>query len=160
MSGFSDGILIFYGTCGHSLKNLENEFKDSKCNFYFMKDNNGETVEDCISVVLGGNDAYATTLMNNKGVGTIFLTPMWASGWKEIFYENCFSSSALDKNDLKRYGRVAKINTGLSFDTDFNDNVRKFADFFNMKIIELHGSLKIAEKSYQDSKKGVIEKMF
>ena len=114
MSGFSDGILIFYGTCGHSLKNLKNEFKDSKWTFYFLKDNMGENVEDCISIVLGGNDAYATTLMNCKGVGTIFLTPMWASGWKEIFYENCFSSPAFVKNDLKRYGRVATYSTSYS----------------------------------------------
>jgi hypothetical protein len=160
MSGFSDGILIFYGTCGHSLKNLENEFKDLECTFYFLKDNKGETMEDCISVALGGNDAYAKTLTNCKDVGTIFLTPMWASGWKELFYENGLSSSAFDKNDLKRYGRAAKINTGLSFDLDFNDNVSKFADFFNMKIIEIHGSFKIVDQSYQDSKKGVIEKMF
>ncbi|PWB54840.1 MAG: hypothetical protein C3F06_03450 [Candidatus Methanoperedenaceae archaeon] len=156
MSGFSDGILIFYGTCGHSLKNLENEFKG--CTFYFLKDNRGETVEDCISVALGGNDEYARTLMNCKDVGTIFLTPMWASGWKEIFHENSFSSSAVDKDDLKRYGRAAKINIGLSFDPDFTDNVRRFADFFNMKIIELHGSLKIADQSYKDSKKGVVKK--
>jgi hypothetical protein len=160
MSGFSDGILIFYGTCGHSLKNLENEFKDMGCTFYFLKDNKGETVEDCISVVLGGNDAYARTLINCKDVGTIFLTPMWASGWKEIFHENSFSSSVVNNDDLKRYGRAAKINTGLSFDQDFSDNVRRFADFFNMKIIELHGSLEIVDQSYKESKKGVIEKKF
>ncbi|MDL5501853.1 MAG: DUF1638 domain-containing protein, partial [Candidatus Methanoperedens sp.] len=31
MSGFSDRILIFYGTCGHSLVNIEKDFEDLEC---------------------------------------------------------------------------------------------------------------------------------
>ncbi len=31
MSHFSDKILIFYGTCGHSLANLEKDFKSLGC---------------------------------------------------------------------------------------------------------------------------------
>lgn len=38
MAEFSDGILLFYGNCGHSLKSLEADFKDLDCSFYFLKD--------------------------------------------------------------------------------------------------------------------------
>jgi hypothetical protein len=34
MAAFSDGILIFYGNCGHSLRNTEADFKDLHCSLY------------------------------------------------------------------------------------------------------------------------------
>ncbi len=84
MSRFSDRILIFYGTCGHSLVNIEKDFEALKCHLYFLKDDKGELVEDCISVALGGNDAYAKAMVNSEGEGMFYLTPMWASGWQEF----------------------------------------------------------------------------
>ncbi|VVB91980.1 Uncharacterised protein [uncultured archaeon] len=78
---------------------------------------------------------------------------MWASSWKELPEESGIFSSELDKKYLKRYGRVAKISMGLSFEPDFDKNVRDFARSFNLKVVELRGSKKIAEQSYQDAKK-------
>jgi len=150
MSRFSDRILIFYGICGHSLANLEKDFDDLECRLFFLKDEKGETVEDCISIALGGNDAYVRTLVNSEGAGTFYLTPMWASSWEELPTDNV---SDFDKKYLKRYGRVAKINTGLSYEQDFDENVRDFARFFNLKIVELQGSKKIAGQSYQNARK-------
>ena len=153
MSRFSDRILIFYGTCGHSLSSLEKDFESLGCQLYFLKDKKGETVEDCISAALGGNDVYARTLVNGEGAGTFYLTPMWASNWEEKPKDNAIISSEFDKKFLKLYGRAAKINTGLSYEPDFDKNVRDFARFFNLKIVELQGSKKIAEQSYQNAKK-------
>jgi len=153
MSQFSDRILIFYGTCGHSLSNLEKDFESLGCQLYFLKDEKGETVEDCISAALGGNDVYARTLVNGEGAGTFYLTPMWASNWDEKSKDNTILTSESDKKFLKLYGRAAKINTGLLYEPDFDKNVRDFARFFNLKIVELKGSKKIAEQSYQNAKK-------
>jgi hypothetical protein len=153
MSRFSDRILIFYGTCGHSLSNLEKDFQNLGCQLYFLKDEKGEIVEDCISAALGGNDVYARTLANGEGAGTFYLTPMWASNWEEKSKDNVIFSSESDTKFLKLYGRVAKINTGLSYEPDFDKNARNFARFFNLKIVELQGSKKIAEQSYQNAKK-------
>jgi hypothetical protein len=153
MSRFSDRILIFYGTCGHSLVNIEKDFENLECQLYFLKDDNGEIVEDCISVALGGNDAYAKAMIDSEGEGTFYLTPMWASGRMEIPKEMISELSEMGKKYMKRYGRVAKINTGLSYEPDFDENVRDFARFFNLKIVELQGSKKIAEQSYKNAKK-------
>jgi hypothetical protein len=153
MSRFSDRILIFYGTCGHSLSNLEKDFENLGCQLYFLKDEKGETVEDCISAALGGNDGYARALVNGEGAGTFYLTPMWASNWDEKQKDNVILSSESDTKFLKLYGRAAKINTGLSYEPDFDKNVRDFAQFFDLKIVELQGSKNIAEKSYQNAKK-------
>jgi hypothetical protein len=153
MSQFSDRILIFYGTCGHSLSNLEKDFENLGCQLYFLKDEKGEIVEDCISAALGGNDVYNRALVNGEGAGTFYLTPMWASNWEEKPKDNVISSSELDKKFLKLYGRAAKINTGLLYEPDFDKDVRDFAQFFDLKIVELQGSKKIAEQSYQNAKK-------
>jgi hypothetical protein len=153
MSQFSDRILIFYGTCGHSLSNLEKDFESLGCQLYFLKDEKGETVEDCISVALGGNDVYARALVNGEGSGTFYLTPMWASNWDEKQKDIAILSSESDTKFLKLYGRAAKINTGLSYEPDFDKNVRDFARFFNLEIVELQGSKTIAEVSYHNAKK-------
>ncbi len=156
MSRFSDRILIFYGTCGHSLVNIEKDFEDLGCQLYFLKDDKGEIVEDCISVALGWNDAYARAMVNSEGEGTFYLTPMWASGREEFqdFSKEMISETfGLAKKYIRRYRRVAKINTGLSYEPDFDENVRNFARFFNLKTVELAGSKKIAEQSYQNAKK-------
>ncbi|WP_143311791.1 DUF1638 domain-containing protein, partial [Candidatus Methanoperedens nitratireducens] len=153
MSGFSDRILIFYGTCGHSLVNIEKDFEGLGCQLYFLKDDKGEIVEDCIGVALGGNDAYAKAMVDSEGEGTFYLTPMWASGRMEIQKEKISELSGLGKMYIRRYRRVAKINTGLSYEPDFDENVRDFARSFNLKVVEIQGSKKIAEQSYQDAKK-------
>lgn len=158
MSSFSDGILIFYGTCGHSLINLEKAFEALECPLYFLKDDKGEIVEDCISAALGGNDVYARTLVNCGGAGTFYLTPMWASSWKKMREETRSFPSDFDRKYLKRYERVARINTGLPCDPDFNNNIRDFARFFNMNIVELKGNATIAEQCYKNAKNGVVER--
>jgi len=78
---------------------------------------------------------------------------MWASNWEEKSKDNAIFSSESDKKFLKLYGKAAKINTGLSYEPDFDKNVRDFAQFFGLKIVELQGSKKIAEQSYQNAKK-------
>ena len=153
MSQFSDRILIFYGICGHSLANLEKDFEGLGCPLFFLKDDNGEIVEDCISVALGGNDIYAKTLKSEGDATFYYFTPMWASRWME-FPKESLSSPERNYMDqyLKRYGRIAKVNTGLSYEPDFDENVRDCARFLNLKIVELQGSKKIAEKGYQNAK--------
>jgi len=69
------------------------------------------------------------------------------------FSDRILVSSESDTKFLKLYGRVAKINTGLSYELDFDKNVKDFAPFFNLQIVELQGSKKIAEQSYQNAKK-------
>lgn len=148
MASFSDRILIFYGTCGHALGKLEEDLSDLECPLFFLKDINGEIIEDCISLALGGNEAYARAMAEFQGMGTIYLTPMWASSWKKR--ENETGGQGSDNRYLKNslYCMTAKIDTGLADNSEFDENVKKFAQKFNMKITNLKGSVEIAEKSY------------
>lgn len=158
MASFSDRILVFYGICGHALGNLEEDLSDLQCQLFFLKDKNGEIIEDCISLALGGNDAYAKTMTEFQGRGTIYLTPMWASNWKKL--EREYGSRDFNKHYLKNplYCLAAQIDSGLTNDPDFYINVKDFACTFSMKVINLKGNLEIAEQSYLNARNGSIEK--
>lgn len=158
MAAFSDGILIFYGNCGHSLRNTIADFKDLPCSLYFLKDEKGEIVDDCISVALGGNDNYAEVMQSGKGIGMIYLTPMWASSWKEMRMESNNTSDFNDSFLKKHYKRVVKISNEISMGSEFNKNVLNYARTFDMSITEMEGSMEIASKSYLSAKNDVCKK--
>ncbi|HEY3362835.1 MAG TPA: DUF1638 domain-containing protein [Methanosarcina sp.] len=158
MALFSDGILLFYCSCGEAFEGLEEDFSELDCPFYWLKDGNEEVVTDCISAALGGNTVYDEIMYACRGTGALYFTSMWASSWKQMGEERKRSSNFKD-NFLKdpRYSRVVKIDTGLSYDPNFHKNVKDFARSFDMEIVEVKGSVELAEKSYRAAKKGVIQ---
>ncbi|AKB20898.1 DUF1638 domain-containing protein [Methanosarcina sp. WH1] len=160
MADFSDGILIFYGNCGRPLRSLEAEFKDFDCPLYFLEDEKGEIVDDCISVALGGNDNYAEVMQSGNGTGMIYLTPMWASGWTEMKKES-LGTSDVDIHFLKSplYKNVVKISNEISRGEEFDKNVSHFARIFDMSIIEREGSMEIARKSYLNARNNICKKL-
>lgn len=125
---------------------------------YFLKDRNGEVIEDCISLALGGNEAYARAMAEFQGMGTIYLTPMWASSWKRL--ENETGSPDFNKHYLKNplYCLAAKIDSGLINDPDFHTNVKDFACTFGMKVVNLKGNVEITEQSYLNARNGATGK--
>ncbi len=92
LAAFSDGILIFYGKCGNALADLEHDLSDLACTIYFLTDERGERIDDCIALALGGNKNYDRTLAEHQDVA-LFMTPMWASHWWPFwlngFWQRC-----------------------------------------------------------------------
>ena len=158
MASFSDNILVFYGSCGHTFGKLEEDFADLGCPLSFLKDKDGEMIEDCISLALGGNEAYARCMLEFRGMGTIYLTPMWASSWKRL--ENESEGRKFNDKYLKNplYCLAAKIDTGLANNSKFDENVKEFARKYDMKITDLKGSKEIAEQSYLAARNGATKK--
>jgi hypothetical protein len=159
MADFSDGILLFYGNCGRSLRSLEADFKDFDCSLYFLKDEKGDIVDDCISVALGGNDTYAEVMQSGNGTGMFYLTPMWASSWKEMKNKSS-STSDIDEHFLKNplYKKVVKISNEISRGEEFDENVSNFARTFDMSVTEMKGSMEIARKSYLNARSNICKK--
>jgi len=154
MSAFSDGILIFYGRCGDSLAHLEEDLADLSCPLYFLTDGQGQRIDDCIATALGGNEEYERSLSEHKDVA-VFLTPMWASSWKAMREEIASSGRGRDlRAMLKGSGlkRVAKIDTGLTFEKGFEEKVDGFAREFGLEKIDLPGGMRVAERSYERAK--------
>jgi hypothetical protein len=158
MASFSDGILLFYCSCGGAFEHLEENCPEFDCPLYWLKDENEEVVLDCISAALGGNAAYDELMYACRGTGALYFTPMWASSWKEMREERKKSQN-FKEDYLKdpRYSRIVKLDTGLLYDPDFHKNVQDFARTFDMEIMEVKGSVELAEKSYRAAKKGVIQ---
>ncbi|MCK9564824.1 MAG: DUF1638 domain-containing protein [Methanothrix sp.] len=153
LSAFSDGILIFYGKCGNALADLEHDLSDLSCPLYFLTDERGERIDDCIALALGGNEYYDRTLAEHQDVA-LFMTPMWASNWMAMGQETA-SGKRLDLGAmLKGTGmrKVARIDTGLCFDPGFKEKVDGFAKEFGLQRIELLGGTAIAEGCYERAK--------
>jgi len=158
LSAFSDGMLIFYGRCGDSLAHIEEDIADLTCPLYFLADDQGRRIDDCIATALGGNEEYDRALSEHKDVA-VFLTPMWASSWKAMREEIASSGRGRDlRAMLKGSGlkRVAKIDTALTFEKGFQVKVDGFAREFGLERIDLPGSTSVAEKSYERAKSSLL----
>ena len=145
MSDFSDGIFVLYGICD-ALKTLEHDFNGSTCQLFFLADDNGATVDDCIALALGGNQVYANVLTNNNIM--LFLTPMVAAQWQDLSEDFMMMKHA-------RFKKIAKVDTGLSYEPDFDANVDKCAKHFSLYPVSLRGNTSVIQKSYLRAKKGV-----
>ena len=156
---FSDGILIFDGRCGNSLTDVEKDLFDLPCPLYFLNDEQGERIDDCIAAALGGNEIYSRTLAEHQDVA-VFMTPMWAANWKAMGQEEATYSRKRDMQSmLKGSGltKVARIDTGLSLEKGFDENVQDFALQFGLKKIQLEGGTAVAERSYQQAKRQLMK---
>ena len=158
MSRFSDGILLFYGLCGNYLGNIGNDLRDLGCPIYFLTDKDDKRVDDCIAVALGGNKRYEETLSRFPGAG-VFFTPMWAFNWRDIDKEVGRSSKSQSLGSMLNslgYKRVAKLDTGLHYISDFEveSKIGEFASSYGLEIVVLQGNTEIANRCYQQAKDG------
>ncbi len=146
MACFSDGIFVLYGICD-ALRTLEHDF-NGRCPLFFLADDKGTTVDDCIALALGGNQVYGDVLTNDKDI-VLFFTPMWAAHWQDL---------PDDYSLLKhvRFKKIAKVDTGLSYEPDFEANVDKCAQRFRLRPVPLKGSTAVIQRSYQRAKSGVF----
>jgi hypothetical protein len=158
MVRYSDSILVFYGLCGNVLVNIEKDFESCPCPISILKDEDDRIVDDCICAALGGREVYMQPLKDTKGEGIYFLTPMQAARWRDMVV---ITRLTPDPNDIEMvkivfdyagYKHVAKIDTGLAYEKDFEEKVGEFARLFNFNVIDLKGNLEIFENSYENAK--------
>jgi hypothetical protein len=164
MSKISNGILLFYGKCGFSSEKVQTELQQLDCPIYFLRDDGRNIVDDCISVALGGNEIYTKTMLSGNGKGAIYATPMWLSGLNETNYKSTESYKKLSKYlSSPMYSLLFKINNQGYKDINFHRNASEFAKIFDMKIINVNGTMNVAINSYMEAKTDIcknIEKSF
>jgi hypothetical protein len=164
MSEYADSILIFYGLCGNVLGNINRDFAHLSCSIHILREEDGEIIDDCIGASLGGRKPYLAALKGAAGEGVYFLTPMGAAFWKEMAViarlTNDPDNTAMIKIvfDYAGYTKVGKINTGLGYEKNFDTKVEEFARAFNFQIINVEGTMKISEQSYQRAKEAIFGK--
>ena len=169
MSSFSDGILVLYGVCD-SLRDIELDCAECPCPLYFLTDENGTKVEDCIALALGGN-RFRWQIANVDRDVVFFLTPMWASKQESIGPDsqkvlNYHSrmNARIDQQLIQSierllkhtlFKKVAKVNTGLRYEPSFDENVRDYAQARKLNVVQLEGNMDIVERCYQKAKSSI-----
>ncbi|MCQ1536222.1 DUF1638 domain-containing protein [Methanosarcina sp. KYL-1] len=158
MSLFSDGLLLFYGLCGNMLKDLEEDFGHLDCPLLFLRDAEGNLVDDCICATLGGKKAFVDTVKSFTGARTFMLTPMWAASWENMIVANGFARSLEKLEESRmvfraaRYTQVAKIDTGLKYQLDFEARVQEFASYYDFNVREIEAAPVLFERCYRELK--------
>ena len=170
ISSFSDGILVLYGVCD-SLKDLERDCAGCPCPLYFLTDEEGTKVEDCIALALGGN-RFRWEVPNIHRDIVFFFTPMWASklasigpDWQTLLnYSARKMTSARNQEIVQnaeklrkhtRFKKIAKIDTGLRYGPNFDEIVHDYAQQFKQAVIQLSGTTDIVERCYQRARNGM-----
>lgn len=156
MAQYTNGILLFYGLCGNVLGNAEKDFQSNLCTVRILKEGNGDVVDDCIGAVLGGRAAYLEKLKSFNGVGTFFMTPMWAAHWREMVVSAGMTPNPDDTKlskfvfDYAGYRNVARLDTGLHYEENFDSMVEEFARLFDFQIIEMKAGPGLIEQCYRN----------
>lgn len=162
MSKCSDGILLFYGLCGNVLGKVDVELADLPCPVHILKEDNGDVIDDCIGAALGGRAAYLEKLKSFHGVGTFFMTPMWAAHWREMVVSAGMTPNADDIKlskfvfDYAGYKNVAKMDTGLHYEKQFDSMVNEFARLFDFDLIEMKAGPQLMVRCYEQLKEAVL----
>ena len=131
---------------------------------HILREEDGEIIDDCIGASLGGREPYLRALKEAGGEGVYFLTPMGAAFWKEMAViarlTDDPNNTAMTKMvfDYAGYKNVGKINTGLAYEESFDAKVEEFAKAFNFRIVDMQGTVRIAEQSYQRAKDSIAKK--
>lgn len=161
--GYSDAVLLLYGLCGNVLGSVEQDFGSSGFPVFILTDKEGEIVDDCVGAVLGGRGAFLSKL-KAEGTGTYFLTPVGAAYWKEILVASRITPDP-EKIEMTKmvfdysgYKNVAKVDTGLHYEKEFETKVREFADSFGFEVVDMEGSPELIEKCYEKAKKEVLRR--
>lgn len=160
---YSDAVLLLYGLCGNVFGSVEQDFGASGFPVFILTDKEGEIVDDCVGAVLGGRGAFLSKL-KAEGTGTYFLTPVGAAYWKEILVASRITPDPENIEmtkmvfDYSGYKNVAKVNTGLHYEKEFETKVREFADSLGFEVVNMEGSPELIEKCYERAKEKVLGK--
>ncbi|HNX47665.1 MAG TPA: DUF1638 domain-containing protein [Methanomassiliicoccales archaeon] len=158
MDGHCATILLFYGLCGNAFKNMNLLFEDVRTPVVILTDQQGQIVDDCIAVPLGGTDGYLRLLKRYAGV--FYMTPAWADNWELLINKMEIARGTEMGNldmlkmlfEMAGYNRVLLIDTGLGDREVLYSKTREFSTEFNFKEVVLEPdfvSTRVSDDAYQ-----------
>lgn len=147
-------LLLFYGLCGNAFLNFPALVKEFQVPVAILTDRSEQVVDDCIGVASGGCNEYLQLLRSNPG--TFYLTPMWASNWRQFFQDIRVIEDGDNLDGAKYvfeymgYRKVLKLNTGLGDSGEFEDKVTEFSQVFHFLQVEQICNTEVVERSYEN----------
>jgi hypothetical protein len=147
-----DYILLGYGLCSNGILGV----RSNRHSIVIPR------VHDCIALFLGSHERYLEE--HHKEPGTYYLTKGWIDEAKSplgIYQEYCgrYGKETAEwaiREELKNYTRIALVDTGLRLTEAHRRHARENAEFLNLRLEEIKGSLEYFERML----KGAWEKGF
>jgi len=157
MSAIVDFVLLGYGLCGSTAREMERIIKEADVPVVIPRDKKGEILNNCIEIALGRERVRE---LQKEEIGTFFMTAAGASIIKEpqvilesginIIAGRMNKSAAEDTTRIiklmkNHYQRVVKICHSEADDKDreYSKTVEKFAKEFGLEIKIERGSSNI-----------------
>jgi len=97
MAPFVDAILLGYGLCGNALENSDVLFKDIPVPVMLPMEN-GEPVDDCVGLIIGGRKNYYAEQC--QCAGTMFINAGFSRHWGKIMAVNTPQKLSHKKPDI------------------------------------------------------------
>ncbi|MGA8571122.1 MAG: DUF1638 domain-containing protein [Desulfobaccales bacterium] len=155
MARYVDGIMLGYGLCGNALEKPEELLADAGVPL-FLPQAEGETVDDCVGLIIGGRTAYYEEQC--REAGTFFMIPGWTKHWRRLFDQEY---GQLDPKMAKRifsaYKRSLLIPTPVLSEDQMRQNVEEFNRLFDFSTAVRPGTLAILQQTWDKAKHYLTE---
>jgi len=137
-----DYILLGYGLCSNGILGV----RSNRHPLVIPR------VHDCIALFLGSHEKYVEE--HQKEPGTYYLTKGWIEEAKSplgVYQEYCdrYGKETAEwaiREELKNYTRIALVDTGLRLTEAHRRHAQENADFLNLRLEEVRGSLEYFER--------------
>ncbi|RPJ00419.1 MAG: DUF1638 domain-containing protein, partial [Deltaproteobacteria bacterium] len=148
-----DTIVLGYGLCSNGILGV----KSNRHPIVIPR------VHDCIALFLGSHEKYLEE--HQKEPGTYYLTKGWIEEAKSplgVYQEYCgrYGKETAEwaiREELKNYTRIALVDTGLRLTEAHRQHARENAEFLNLRLEEIKGSLEYFERMLRgDWEKGFV----
>lgn len=160
---YSDAVFLMYGLCGNALLDVENDLSDDVCPVVILRDNDGVIADDCIGALVGGRRVYSDMLKGFRGVGTFIMMPKWSACWRDIAVASGFSDHPENTEmmgilmEMANYRQVMKLETGLMYEPNFDENIKEFSNIFGFDILTHTGNQDMVLSCYERVRKIVLK---
>ncbi|MDD1756862.1 MAG: DUF1638 domain-containing protein [Methanomassiliicoccales archaeon] len=158
IESLTQSVLIFYGQCGNAFNNMEIITRNIHVPVTILKDREGGPVDDCYGIALGGRKEYRDFLINQPSPAYI-LNTMWVANWRHFMLDIQMMRDPNDIEEAKEvfeymdYKKAVGLNTGLTDQSAFSEQLIEFANIFGLVPESHRCSLHVVEDSYKEAKK-------
>lgn len=151
MAPFVDSIFLGYGLCGNALTRMDELFKDISIPVVMPMDQ-GSPVDDCVSMIIGGRDAYYEEQC--KCAGTMFMNAGFSLYIEDILLEDIpdrisHKRTQIMQKLLEGYKRSLLLPTPVLGEKALKENTRVFNKKYQLDIESRQGTLDLLKEGLQ-----------
>ena len=154
-----DAIMLGYGLCGNAMNEISVLFKDVTIPVILPMDN-GEPVDDCIGLIIGGRENYYNEQC--QCAGTMFMNAGFSKHWKKIMSSDVpqkliHKKDVILKRLMENYERTLLMPTPVMEEGEMRQRTNEFNQRYNLKVEIRPGTLTLFENTWKEVKQKARE---